>query len=95
MHELHRRIRAAIRRDKVVFSVHADNRLQQRRIVRWQVVEGFEAGELLQAYISNKPNPKILLRQTLADGSQAVAVWAFVESIACAKLVTVYFEENR
>ncbi|MGB2822026.1 MAG: hypothetical protein WBF17_13665 [Phycisphaerae bacterium] len=42
-----------------------------------------------------RPNPKILMRQMLPDGTEVVAVWAYVESIDRAKLVTLYFEDER
>ncbi len=87
------KIKAAIDREKIVFSIHADNRLRERGVVRWQIVEGFTLGELIQSHPASQPDPKILVKQLLADGSEVIAVWVFVESIRCAKLVTVYFEE--
>jgi hypothetical protein len=95
MKSLYDKIKQAISREKVVFSLHADNRLRERGVVRWQVVEGFALGELVGSHPANQPDPKILVRQTLADGSEVMAVWAFVESIRSAKLITVYFEERR
>lgn len=95
MRSLHDKIAAAIRRGRVVLSIHADNRLHERQIVRWQVVEGFEAGEVIQSHATTKPNPSVLVRQVLADGTHVVAVWAYVESIRSAKLVTVYSEVKR
>lgn len=94
MRRLEDRIRAAASRGKVVFSIHADNRLQERRITRWQVVDGVSDGEVIQAHPGAMPNPKILVRERLADDTMVLAVWSYLESLKCAKLVTVYFEES-
>lgn len=55
---------------------------------------GFDEAELVAEYPQAKPNPKVITRQLLPDGSEAVAVWAYVRSIRCAKLVTLYFEDR-
>jgi hypothetical protein len=95
MKSLYDTISRAIARDDVAFSVHADERLRQRGIVRWQVIEGFRDGELISGHPDAQPNPKIAVRQVLADGSEVIAIWGFVASIRCAKLITVFFKEAR
>jgi hypothetical protein len=66
--------------------------LAERKIEGWQLIDGVEEGETLQIDPSAKPNPKILLRQILADGTPIIAVWAYIKSIRSATLITVYFE---
>ena len=84
-----------MREDRLVFSLHAENQLSSRGVLRWQAVAGFFDGRLAGEYPAARPNPKIVVRQALPDGAEVVAVWAYVESIERAKLVTLYFENER
>jgi hypothetical protein len=77
----------------VTISLHADTQLAMRGVPRWQTVAGFIDATLIAEYPNAVPNSKVLVRQLLPDGSEAVAVWAYVRSIRSAKLVTLYFEE--
>ena len=87
------RIRKAIKEERVVFSLHAENQLASRGVVRWQAVAGFEEAQLVSERPEAKPNPKIQVRQSLPDGTDVLAVWSYVRSIRTAKLVTLYFED--
>ena len=91
---LYEQIRRAIDDDRIVFSIHADVQLEMRGMVRWQAVAGFFDGTLLASHPHARPNPKILMRQLLPDGTESVAVWSYVRSIECAKLVTLYFGDK-
>jgi hypothetical protein len=92
---LHERILEAIQEDRLVFSLHAENQLSSRGVLRWQAVAGFWDGRLASEHPRARPNPKILMHQMLPDGTEVVAVWAYVASIDRAKLVTLYFEDER
>jgi len=92
---LYEKIRRAIAEDRLVFSLHAENRLSSRGVVRWQAVAGFMEAELAGEYPQARPNPKILMRQTLPDGAEIMAVWAYVESLEAAKLVTLYYRDEQ
>jgi hypothetical protein len=81
MGEVHDAIAQAIHADRVVYSLHAENQLASRAILRWQAVAGFDDGRLIEEQPSAKPNPKIVKRQMLPDGSPVVAVWSYVRSI--------------
>lgn len=76
-----------------MYALHAENQLAARGVPRWQPAAGFEDGELISEHPDAKPNPKVLVRQLLPDGSRAVAVWSYIRSISRAKLVTFYFED--
>jgi hypothetical protein len=93
--KVYERILEGIREDRLVFSLHAENQLSSRGVLRWQAVAGFWDGRLASEDPRARPNPKILMRQMLPDGTEVVAVWAYVESIDRAKLVTLYFEDER
>ena len=89
------RISLAVKEDRVVFSLHAENQLASREILRWQAVAGFEQGALIAERLQATPNPKIEMRQPLPDGTDVIAIWSYVRSIRAAKLVTLYFEDRR
>ena len=91
MHRLEARIRNAIAEGRWSFTDHADERIAERGIESWQIIEGVDEGETILIDPMAKPNPKMLIRQMLPDGAAVVAVWAFVKSINSAALITVYF----
>ena len=84
-------VRRAVRDGRYIFGDHADNMLRERGIMHWQVVEGVEQARLLSQRPSTKPNPTVELEQMLPDGVSVKAVWAHVEALDVAKLVTVHF----
>lgn len=91
MGQLFDRIRSAVRENRYFFSDHADNMLRERAITHWQIVEGLEEGRLLSERPGTRPNPTVEVEQVLADGTAVNAVWAHVEALDFAKLVTVHF----
>ena len=92
MATLDEKIRCAIGDDRVAFTVHADNRIAQRGMVRWHLVESFDHGIVLQSFPQSRPHPTIKVRQVLVDGTSVVVVWAYVRSLRLASVVTVYVE---
>jgi len=84
-------IKDAIAHDRFVVGRHAAERLRQRRIPIWQVVGMTLEGRLLQEREAAMPNPVIEVGITLADGTEAKAVWAWLPADDEAKLVTVHF----
>lgn len=94
MEKVEKQIIAAVRNGRWVVSSHADDRLAERQIETWQVVEGFDDGETILVNPDAIPNPKILRRQSLPDGTEVVVVWSYDHAARVAKLVTVYFEES-
>lgn len=73
---------------------HATERLDERGILEWQVVDGISAGELLAERPHSLPNPSVEVMQYLTDGTPVKAVWALLPAGDVAKLVTVhYFDE--
>ena len=89
--KLFERIQQAVREERYIFSDHADNRLRERGIPHWQIIEGVEHGRLLRQRPAARPNPVIEVEQLLPDGGRVRAVWAYVESVEFATLVTVHF----
>jgi len=82
-----------VRNDRFLVGVHADEMCEERLIAAWQVVSGIENAELLRERPSSKPNPSVVVRQVLADGTQVEVVWAWLSQTDRAKLVTVYFPD--
>ena len=95
MGQLFDTIRAAVLQDRFGVSDHAEERLRERRIMAWQVVEGISSARLLAERPDAKPNPTVELAQTLADGTPIRVVWSWLELEKIAKLVTVYFPHQR
>jgi len=84
-------IRRLIAEQHYVVGEHASERLEQRGILEWQVVAGFDLGELIAERPRAKPNPAIEVKQQLPDGTEFKAVWSLLAKSDVAKLVTVHF----
>jgi hypothetical protein len=67
---------AAIEADRFVVSWHADERCEERGVTAWQIATGTEDAELIRERPRSKPNPSVVLRQQLADGSEVETIWA-------------------
>ncbi len=77
--------------ERYIIGFHATERLEERGIMEWQVVAGLADGELIRERPRSQPNPAIEVRETLPEGTEVMAVWAFLAGINAAKLVTVHF----
>lgn len=93
MGELFDKVREAVREDRFLVSWHADERCEQREVAAWQVVAGVEEARLVRERPVSKPNPSVVVRQELADGTEVEVVWAWMPESRRAILVTVYFLE--
>ncbi len=87
-------IRAAVRDDRFLVSLHADDRCEERGITDWQVVAGLDDAELVSERPESLPNPSIVVRQILIDGSEVEVVWSWLSRSRRAMLVTVYFPDT-
>ena len=85
------RIREAVREERFLVSWHADERCEGRSITAWQIAVGLDDARLVQAWPHSQPNPTVVVRQLLADGSEVEAVWAWLPASRRAMLVTVYW----
>jgi hypothetical protein len=74
-----------------VIGEHASERLEERGIMEWQAVSGFQDAELLIERAKSKPNPSIEVKDQLPDGTEFKAVWSHLRTSGVAKLVTVHF----
>jgi len=59
--------------------------------MEWQAVAGLEDGQLIAENPSATPNPTVEVRETLPDGTEFKAVWAYLRQSGVAKLVTVHY----
>lgn len=84
-------IRRAIADEQYIISVHAAMRLRQRRVPAWQVAGATGEGRLLRERPKDRPNPVVEVEILLADGTSALAVWAWLAPDATAKLVTLHY----
>lgn len=91
MAALFEEIRALVLSGRYVVGQHAAERLEERGILEWQVVDGIETARLLIERPDDVPNPSIESLQALADGTEFKAVWSKIRSAGVAKLVTVHF----
>ena len=90
MGRLFDQIRAAIEQGNYTVSLHADERCDERGVTAWQLVADFDEAELVRERPGSQPNPSIVMRQTLADGTEVEAIWSWLPQDRYAKLVTVY-----
>ena len=93
MGKLLEKIRAAVADDRFVVSWHADERCEEREISPWQLATGIDNATLVFERPQSKPNPSVVVHQSLADGSNVEAIWAWLGESNRAKLVTVYFRD--
>ena len=91
MGRLYDTIRALVADGRYVVGQHAAERLDERGVLEWQVVDGIDDGSLIVERPDTSPNPAVEVRQSLADGSEIKAVWSHIVSADVAKLVTVHF----
>lgn len=84
-------IRRLVTDGRYVVGQHAVERLDERGILEWQIVDGIDEAILLAEHLDDRPNPAVETRQVLADGTDVKAVWSHIVSADIAKLVTVHF----
>ena len=70
-----------------------DERCEERGITAWQLVAGLAEAELVRERPRSKPNPSVVVRQTLEYGSEVEVIWSWLGATGEAKLVTVYVVE--
>lgn len=63
------KIVAAVQADEFIVSWHADERCEERNVTAWQLVAGIGDADLIRERSQSKPNPSVVLRQRLEDGS--------------------------
>ena len=91
MGQLFLSIRSLVLSGRYVVGEHAVERLEERGILEWQVVDGIEHGILMVERPGDLPNPSVVVQQVLADGTAIKAVWSHLVNADFAKLVTVYY----
>jgi hypothetical protein len=84
-------IRQAVVEDRYLVSMHAGEQCEERGITEWQVIAGAVDAEVVEERSSDKPNPSVVVRQPLSDGTEVEVVWAWLSRSRRALLVTVYF----
>ena len=90
MAQLFDAIQQLIRERKYVVSVHAGERLKQRRFIERQVVVGTLHGTLMLECPNASPNPTVEVCVILRNGTQCKAVWSYNAQHDKAVLVTVH-----
>jgi hypothetical protein len=91
MGQLFNTIRQLVVQEKYALSIHVLERLRERKIVQWQVIDGITQAVLLSERPNTLPNPTVELQQQLADGATIKVVWALLSNQQAALLVTVHF----
>lgn len=84
-------IQTAVKQSRFAVSVHGWRRLRDRKLKLWQIEVGVDGWNVLEERPDDVPNPSIVAKQLLADGSEIEAVWAWNAIANEALLVTVYF----
>jgi hypothetical protein len=93
MGKLFDQIRSAVQEDRFVVAWHGDERCEERGVTVWQLVAGIDEAELVRERPRSKPNPSVVIRQVLSDGSEVEVVWSWLSRTRRAKLATVYFRD--
>jgi hypothetical protein len=93
MGKLFDQICKAVKEDRFVVGWHADEKCEEREVTDWQIIAGLEDATLVRERPRSKPNPSIVVKQELADGTEVEVIWSWLSDTRRAKLVTVYFPE--
>ncbi len=91
MGQLFTTIRTSVVSGRYIIGEHAVERLDERGILEWQVVDGISTATVILERPDDLPNPVVEVMQQLADGTPIKAVWSYLVLTDVAKLVTVYF----
>jgi hypothetical protein len=95
MPQLFQIIQELIANGQYIIGQHASERMEERDIMEWQVVDGFRDCVLLVERAHDKPFASIEVEELLPDGTEVKVVWSYLPNSNIAKLVTVhYFDEN-
>lgn len=84
-------IRSAVAEGRYVLSLHAAQRLRERRVVEWQIADGLRTAAVLSERSSDRPNPSIEVEQSLPDATPVKVIWSWLATSRLARLVTVHF----
>lgn len=84
-------VRRLVADGRYIVGQHAVERLDERGILEWQVIDGVQNGSPLAERPNALPNPAVEVYQTLAAGAPVKAVWSRIVLLDMAKLVTVHF----
>ena len=84
-------IRRAVADNRYLIGEHAGERLDERGIPDWQVVEALAEASLIVERPAAKPNAAVEVEQVLPDGTTVKAVWSWLPRSRAAKLVTVHY----
>jgi hypothetical protein len=71
-------IRTAVREERCLFGAHADQRIRERKIVRWQIVAEMDAAKLIRKRPDASPNPAAKFDLFLADGTSVSAIRSWI-----------------
>ena len=93
MGKLFDQIKQAVADDRFIVGWHADERCEEREVTDWQLVSGLSEAVIVKERPRSKPNPSIVVKLILEDGSEVEVVWSWLSETRRAKLVTVYFKE--
>ncbi len=91
MGKLADRIKSLIVDERYAIGIHASERLEERGILEWQIVEAVKEGQVVAERPKARPNPVVEIVGLLPDGAEIKSVWSYVSGIGVAKLVTVYY----
>ena len=95
MTQLFKTIQDLVADERYIIGQHASERLEERGIMEWQVVDGLGDGVLLKERPNDSPNPVVEVEELLPDGSEIKVIWSLLSHSGVAKLVTVhFFDEN-
>ena len=87
-------IKTAILNERYLTSSHADERCEEREISVLEIVSSIDDTILVNERPKDEPDPTVVVRQTLMDGSEVEIVRAWLSNSGQEKLVTVYFPDS-
>ena len=71
-------IRRLVLDGRYIVGQHAIERLDERGVLEWQVIDGIGEARLISERDHSLPNPSVEVVQMLADGSEVKVVWSLL-----------------
>lgn len=72
--DLIQRIKTAVQKGDYVVSVHARERMSERKVRLWQIEAGLDDAEILEVRLKTRPNPTLVVLEYLPDGTEVKVV---------------------
>ena len=83
-------IRDAVRNGRIVFTRHANIEAQADQLSDSELSNSVLTGEIIEAYLDDRPYPSCLIYGVTPEGNPVHSVWGYDTDLRQVTLITVY-----